>query len=1213
MSVQSRRNPQEQSSTTIRQFTSVRPPPPRPRPPPTHQTEKRSPVSDDTDDDDVFMDKAVKGLLSLDRGLESEHDNSDGDAVPDRDDGVGEVGDDNNGDITEQDNVRDDDLSFQDWIAKNAASQQKIHHLPDDRYNLLMECVRDPQYLKKNRHKIDSTVLSWATNQLTRHTYRIRHVLDNPTPGDTTFATTAVLTEEVIDKKTKEAIYLRAVRASEVEHHLRLLHQEVGHKGDASMWAIMRHRFCFIPRTWMRAYIRRCQICEKRRGKQNAKPRVAITHKRIFETHAIDFIDYSHSPDGEFKYVLHLVDHVSKMHWTICTRTKEAAEVVSFLESVWSITGPPAKLQSDNGGEFVAGIVEDLCHEMNVSICRSPAYDPAANGCIERANQTLERLIAAFNDVNGTTGFVKAAYKCTMIHNTTYHRSINTSPYEFVFSFKPPNRSFTYVPIPELELEPYSTASSRLKSHSRRPYTPVTEDNAVAEVTSNAMTTEMKNKANEMRNETTNESAAVSHDWMDDPDFADPPRFDLSQASSKNTDDSDPFEPPATESQSKSELTRQPAQPFRDLLLQNAPTPAILSSSKPTKLQQPLSSSRADPSMSQPTPSNFSTAPSSVPPASQSSSSSTQSSSETSSSATSTTPSSTESAQIPVSTVEKTDISDEDLQMLEPGMSGSIGSHLARDLNVNGCTFCLVGTIPRGRCAFSAVMQSYLKRSVSIAELDKHRQRLAKKLLEEWTEEQYRETVAFDGKHGADSLQGFIDDLKNLDRHLGIELFRVLSVVLQINIYIISVMVTRTTEESGREVVEVVTTCELAVQQENVENSIAVHHQFTRVVNKQNMIVTTLTDNSVRIQPNEVSTGHYQSLAHRDESTTMTYKWSHDQPPMTALQRFLQRSATHRHYEHRAALLQNQLNKYRNNVVQFSVGDVVGVLLDGPLRKRLKKVNKNAVFNIPGVVCKISTSKNGIRNYFVMVRSGAVINEPIGVDALRTTVGEKSNFKKVPVRSWMTAERVTLAQAYSLEYPTPGPSYATVLDEAASVRDQTPTVEVDRFLVSKKSVPKPKQSSSINSNKQTSIKGLKTKSKTIPNKSTSLKSSAQIKKRPAAPVEISPPRQYQKRQRVDTVSPIPIPADAIRFRNRSGVQEIVRIVKESKPDAKHRSFKVQWYNEYGGEVTDKWEPEGAPFWSKEPSYGELLRQWINARPENRPPRTESSPIVIDED
>jgi len=55
-----------------------------------------------------------------------------------------------------------------------------------------------------------------------------------------------------------------------------------------------------------------------------------------------------------------------------------------------------------------------------------------------------------------------------------------------------------------------------------------------------------------------------------------------------------------------------------------------------------------------------------------------------------------------------------------------------------------------------------------------------------------------------------------------------------------------------------------------------------------------------------------------------------------------------------------------------------------------------------------------------------------------------------------------------------------------------------------------------------------------------------------------------------------------------GVQEIVRIVKESKPDAKHRRFHLQWYNEYGGEVSDKWESEGGPFSSTEASYGELL-------------------------
>jgi hypothetical protein len=134
--------------------------------------------------------------------------------------------------------------------------------------------------------------------------------------------------QQKTDKKTKQVIHLLPVKVSELEHRLEQLHFEVGHRGDLTMWAAVRERYTFLPRHWLRAIFRRCEICERRRGNQTQNLALPLYIIASSKFKPLNFIDYSKSPDGEYKYVLHLVDNVSKMHYAIRTRSKEAKEVV---------------------------------------------------------------------------------------------------------------------------------------------------------------------------------------------------------------------------------------------------------------------------------------------------------------------------------------------------------------------------------------------------------------------------------------------------------------------------------------------------------------------------------------------------------------------------------------------------------------------------------------------------------------------------------------------------------------------------------------------------------------------------------------------------------------------------------------------------------------------------------------------------------------------
>ena len=60
----------------------------------------------------------------------------------------------------------------------------------------------------------------------------------------------------------------------------------------------------------------------------------------------------SATPDGEYKWILHIVDHFSKYSSSFALRRKHAV-VVSEKRALWiGLFGPPHILQCDNGKEF---------------------------------------------------------------------------------------------------------------------------------------------------------------------------------------------------------------------------------------------------------------------------------------------------------------------------------------------------------------------------------------------------------------------------------------------------------------------------------------------------------------------------------------------------------------------------------------------------------------------------------------------------------------------------------------------------------------------------------------------------------------------------------------------------------------------------------------------------------------------------------------------
>ena len=126
------------------------------------------------------------------------------------------------------------------------------------------------------------------------------------------------------------------------------------HSGKNKTFAALNQQFFSIKRQEVEFVLKHCRTCAqtKPQTRTTRAPLKPIKVHSVFERIQIDLIDMTATPDGEYKWILHIVDHFSKFSSSFALRSKHAV-VVSEKLALWiGLFGLPHILQCDNGTEF---------------------------------------------------------------------------------------------------------------------------------------------------------------------------------------------------------------------------------------------------------------------------------------------------------------------------------------------------------------------------------------------------------------------------------------------------------------------------------------------------------------------------------------------------------------------------------------------------------------------------------------------------------------------------------------------------------------------------------------------------------------------------------------------------------------------------------------------------------------------------------------------
>ena len=87
------------------------------------------------------------------------------------------------------------------------------------------------------------------------------------------------------------------------------------------------------------------------------------------------------------------IDYASRYAWAVPVTDTSAETTIGHLQRLFSQTGPPSILVSDNGTAFVNDLFPDFTDSLGVEHRTIAAYHPQSNGLVESWNkEVIQRL-----------------------------------------------------------------------------------------------------------------------------------------------------------------------------------------------------------------------------------------------------------------------------------------------------------------------------------------------------------------------------------------------------------------------------------------------------------------------------------------------------------------------------------------------------------------------------------------------------------------------------------------------------------------------------------------------------------------------------------------------------------------------------------------------------------------------------------------------------
>ena len=188
------------------------------------------------------------------------------------------------------------------------------------------------------------------------------------------------------------------------------------------------------------AYVQNCGICQKNKAEHVPYPGLLQpipVPKQAWLHITMDFIEKLPKSQG-YDTILVVIDRFTKFgHFIRLTHPFTAKMVAqNFLDHIYRMHGLPESIITDRDRVFTSVFWKEMFKLVGVELHYSSSYHPQTDGQSERLNQCVKSYLRCMTG-EFPSQWSKWLSLAEWWYNSTYHSSLNMSPFEALFGYKP--------------------------------------------------------------------------------------------------------------------------------------------------------------------------------------------------------------------------------------------------------------------------------------------------------------------------------------------------------------------------------------------------------------------------------------------------------------------------------------------------------------------------------------------------------------------------------------------------------------------------------------------------------------------------------------------------------------------------------------------------------------------------------------------------------
>jgi hypothetical protein len=215
-----------------------------------------------------------------------------------------------------------------------------------------------------------------------------------------------------------------------------------GHQGFYKTLRRIHTRFWWRRQSHsVESFVKTCASCQTR-NPSNTTPSGTMFPIRPgshpFSTIHIDKLGPFPTSNNKNVHIIIVVDTLTRFVVLKPIPNGTAAEVAKFLwHNVFLRYGCASRLISDRGTEFLNQIISEITEILRITHKSTSAYNPRANGTVERFNRVLGSMVAKFVSEKSHSHWDQYLDYFAFAHNTSIHSTLRFSPFFLLHGFEP--------------------------------------------------------------------------------------------------------------------------------------------------------------------------------------------------------------------------------------------------------------------------------------------------------------------------------------------------------------------------------------------------------------------------------------------------------------------------------------------------------------------------------------------------------------------------------------------------------------------------------------------------------------------------------------------------------------------------------------------------------------------------------------------------------